>query len=327
MPVYNGEKYLRDAIDSILFQTFEDFEFIIVNDGSKDKTEEIILSYIDPRIVYIKNSENLQISKSLNKGISIAQGKYIARMDADDISLPERFERQYYFMESNPHIGLCGTWLETFGKISEVWKMPTSHDEIAITLLFNSCIMHPTVFLRKSILLSLSHIYDYRFDGAEDYELWTRLIFHTKFSNFPQILFQYRIHDFSPTRSYYKENQEILTVTVRNQYLNSLNLANKNVDISVHNRILKLDIESSKEEILNAYNWFLFLINNLTIVAPSLGEMGKVIILEKAYSIFSRHQKKKKDIWHRFLAFKSFFALSGFRVPLLQLKLFVKILK
>ena len=109
--------------------------------------------------------------------------------------------------------------------------------------------------------------------------------------------------------------------------MNSLNLANKNVDISVHNRILKLDIESSKEEILNAYNWFLFLINNLTIVAPSLGEMGKVIILEKAYSIFSLHQKKKNDIWYRFLAFKSFFALSGFRVPLLQLKLFVKILK
>jgi len=109
MPVYNGEKYLRESIDSILNQTYTDYEFIIVNDGSNDKTEEIILSYNDNRIRYIKNEKNLQIVKSLNRGIELAKGRYIARMDADDISLPRRFEKQITFMENNLEIGVCGT--------------------------------------------------------------------------------------------------------------------------------------------------------------------------------------------------------------------------
>ena len=106
MPVYNGEKYLQQAIESILKQTFTDFEFLIINDGSTDNSENIILSYDDSRIRYIKNEENLRLIRTLNKGIELAKGKYIARMDCDDISLPYRFEKQLKEFQNNPHLDM-----------------------------------------------------------------------------------------------------------------------------------------------------------------------------------------------------------------------------
>ena len=108
MAVYNGEKYLREAIDSILNQTFKDFEFIIVNDGSTDRTREILESFIDPRIVLI-HQEHMGLTKSLNRGIALAKGKYIARQDADDISMAERLEKQFNFLESHENVALLGT--------------------------------------------------------------------------------------------------------------------------------------------------------------------------------------------------------------------------
>jgi len=192
MPVYNGEKYLREAIDSILNQTYNDFEFIIINDGSTDKTDEIILSYDDPRIVYIKNEENLQIVKTLNKGIDLAKGKYIARMDADDISLPKRFEKQMKFMEKNPEIGVCGTWIEVFGIRNERLKYPVEHEEIKATLLFNSALAHPSVMIKRSIL-QINH-YDVLYNKAEDYALWIELLETCKFCNIPEYLLKYRLH-------------------------------------------------------------------------------------------------------------------------------------
>ena len=108
LPAYNAEKYLKEAIDSILAQTYTNFELIVINDGSTDKTEEIILSYQDSRIRYIKNEKNLKLIRTLNKGIGLAKGKYIARMDADDISLPHRLKEEVEFMEAHPNIGEIG---------------------------------------------------------------------------------------------------------------------------------------------------------------------------------------------------------------------------
>lgn len=194
MPVYNGEKYLKEAIDSILNQTYTSFEFLILNDGSTDKTEEIILSYNDPRIIYIKNNQNLQIVKTLNKGIKLAKGKYIARMDADDISLPERFQKQVQFMEENSDIDLCGSWLETFYKdrITNVSRPKTFNDDIKVALLFNTSFMHPTVFGKKSFFSEL--FYNKNMVGAEDYELWIRGIDKYTYANIPLILLKYRRH-------------------------------------------------------------------------------------------------------------------------------------
>lgn len=175
MPVYNGEKYLGVAIESILNQTYANFEFIIVNDGSQDGTEIIILSYNDERIVYLKSETNLRIEGTLNKGMRHAVGKYIARMDADDISLPSRLEKQLLFMERNPNIGVCGTWANIFGDNieSHTWKCPTQSENIKIEMMFACPFVHPSVFIKRTLFNSYS--YSDEFQKAEDYYLWYQL--------------------------------------------------------------------------------------------------------------------------------------------------------
>ncbi|MBN1971004.1 MAG: glycosyltransferase [Candidatus Delongbacteria bacterium] len=216
MPVYNGEMYLAEAIDSILNQTFRDFEFIIINDGSSDKTEEIVLSYSDIRIIYISNVRNLGIAKALNKGISLARGKYIARMDSDDISLAKRFEMQYIFMEKNQDIDICGSWIKAFWKKNEIWKYPSMHEAIKVNMLFNSSIAHPVAMIRKSFFNEFK--YDDNYDKAEDYFLWVRTIKSHKFHNIKQVLLKYRIHDLQTE----KREQLEQTNNIRRFLLNSI---------------------------------------------------------------------------------------------------------
>ncbi|WXT99921.1 MAG: hypothetical protein Ctma_0627 [Catillopecten margaritatus gill symbiont] len=194
MPVFNGEQYLKECIDSVLCQTFVNFEFIIINDGSTDRTEEIILSYVDKRIFYVKNKENLRIADTLNKGIKFAKGKYIARIDADDICLPSRFEVQVNFMQKNPDIDICGSWMQCFNEIGDtnLQKNPILNNEIQVALLFNSCIGHPTVMGKKDFFCNLK--YRKQYNGAEDYDLWVRGSEQYHYANIPSALIKYRIH-------------------------------------------------------------------------------------------------------------------------------------
>lgn len=197
MPVYNGEKYLNEAIDSIIYQTFRDFELIIIDDASTDNTSNIIKSYNDDRIVFIKNNENLGIAKTLNKGIEIAKGKYIARMDADDISYKHRLDIQYKFMEDNTEVGMCGSSVEMFSEKDNNIKLhecPTNYEEIKVLQIFNTAFAHPTVMIRKNILDKYNLRYDEFYEGMEDYELWTRMSKITKLSNIEEALLKYRIH-------------------------------------------------------------------------------------------------------------------------------------
>lgn len=194
MPVYNGEKYLREAIDSILNQTFKDFELLLINDASTDNSEEIINSYNDSRIIYIKNEQNLGLIKTLNKGLDLAKGEFIARMDADDISSPERFAKQIALFESNPEIGVCGTWFTLFRENHEdkIIKHPEHNDSIKIGLLTSCFIGHPTVMMRKKAIEN--YRYDVNYQAAEDFELWTRLVRVIKFYNIQESLLKYRFH-------------------------------------------------------------------------------------------------------------------------------------
>jgi glycosyltransferase involved in cell wall biosynthesis len=197
MPVYNGDKYLREAIESILNQTFTDFEFLIINDGSTDDTENIILSYTDARIRYIKNEENLKLIATLNKGLDLAQGKYIARMDADDISICNRLEVQFNFMESNPQIGLLGTNILDFQNSIENYReirYKTKHDEIKFKLFFDTHFPHPSAFIRKNILNEKKLRFNPDSIHAEDFELWNKLVAHTKLHILPEFLVAKRSH-------------------------------------------------------------------------------------------------------------------------------------
>lgn len=193
MPVYNAQNYLNEAIDSILSQTFTDFEFIIIDDGSTDNSLPIIKSYTDPRILLIRNETNLKLITSLNKGINLSRGTYIARMDADDVSLPERLARQVDFMDQHPDIAVCGTWVELFGSCKQTfWQFADDPATAKCVLLFGCCVAHPSAILRRSVL-EFGFRYSPLYSHAEDYGLWVQIATKYKITNLPQVLLKYRI--------------------------------------------------------------------------------------------------------------------------------------
>lgn len=196
MSVYNSERYLSESIESILNQSFTNFEFIIINDGSTDSSLEIIKSYKDPRICLICNKKNIGLAKSLNIGIKSSCGKYIARMDADDVSFSSRLEKQLDFMEIHLDVGVCGSWSVTFLENKRTLKkVPTQHKQICTMLLSKNSIAHPSVIMRKSIFDNYFIAYDESFSRTQDYKLWADMAKVTKLANIPEVLILRRIHD------------------------------------------------------------------------------------------------------------------------------------
>ncbi len=200
MPVYNGGEFLREAIDSIIAQTFSDFEFLILDDGSSDGSIDIIRSYDDSRIRLETSGSNLGLPRILNKGLELARGEFIARMDCDDISLPTRFAEQLSFLLQNRDIDMLGTQgihIDADGHPcrTEIAQLhPTEPGVIRWTIVFQCCFNHPTVMMRKSFLSKYGG-YNPDFVLAEDYELWLRSVFTTKFSNLSNPLVKIRKHD------------------------------------------------------------------------------------------------------------------------------------
>ena len=194
MPVYNCTLYIRDAIESVLSQTFVDFELIIIDDCSTDTTLQLCNVFTDERIIVIAKDENSGCANSLNYGLSIARGTYIARMDGDDICMPERFEKQIAFLEANSDIILCGTAYGVIGQ-KGILLVPETHEEIKMKLLSGNCIVHPSVMFRKDILAAHNVRYDQVMEPAEDYDLWVRLSSIGKLHNLRECLLQYRVHD------------------------------------------------------------------------------------------------------------------------------------
>lgn len=205
MSVYNGERFLKEAIESILNQTFTDFEFLIINDGSTDDSVKIIESFKDERIKLINNEKNLKLIASLNKGIKIAKGKYIARMDCDDISVNERLEKQVEFLEKFNDYGLVGTWYTVIdGNGNDQYNVsyPSSNDLIKLFLSLNCPLAHGSIMGRTELFKE--NLYGSKDSYAvEDYELWTRISKLTKIHNIPEYLFKYRIYgeSFSDTKT------------------------------------------------------------------------------------------------------------------------------
>lgn len=197
LPVYNAENYLKEAIISVLNQTFKDFELIILNDGSTDNSENIIQAFTDSRIRYVANETNLGLIKTLNKGIALSTGKYIARMDADDICSTNRFEKQFSFLEQNVKVVLCGSWakiIDEFGNIKGRIKRIDTNELIRANMLFTTPFIHPTVMIRREAIVNNSYNQDAK--HCEDLELWVRMsqIQDYQFHNIPDYLLFYRIH-------------------------------------------------------------------------------------------------------------------------------------
>lgn len=193
LPAYNCDKYILDTLHSIIDQTFGNFKCYVVNDGSTDNTRAVIQSVKDDRIIYVENETNLGLVATLNKAITISSSKYILRIDADDICMPNRFHEQVCFMENHPEIGVCGSNLKTFGKNEIEWNYPEHDDDIRAAVFFRTLMAHPTVIIRRSIIEENNAKYPGDFPHMEDAALWFELIDKTKFHNLQSHLVNYRV--------------------------------------------------------------------------------------------------------------------------------------
>jgi len=195
MPTRDAENYVGDAIRSILRQSFTDFEFIIIDDGSADRTPEVVAGFADSRISFRRHESSKGISARRNELISRVSGKYFAWIDNDDESHPRRLELQVSLMEKNPSVGVCGTWMETFGAdAGYIHKHESSHDELRCQVLFEPPVASPSCMFRTELLKRYPEPYDPSFVFAADYDLIARLIRATEFANIPLVLHRYRRH-------------------------------------------------------------------------------------------------------------------------------------
>ena len=195
LPVYNGEKYLAAAIRSVLTQTFRDLELLVIDDGSTDRTAEVVAGFSDPRLRLIQHQRNLGLMTALNTGIRQSQSELIARMDADDICRPRRFEKQVAYLETHPEVSVCGTWYRMFGARRRSMRPPVEPEHIRAALFFNNAMGSPTLFLRRRLLEQHSLFYNEAFTNAEDYEFIARAAELTRLANLPEFLLLHRCHE------------------------------------------------------------------------------------------------------------------------------------
>lgn len=200
IPCYNVEKYVIESVSSILNQTYTNIEVIAINDCSTDSTREKLeyLAETDSRIKVYNNQENLKLINTLNKGIELCSGKYIARMDADDISLPTRLEKQVRFLESNSDYSIVSTMFYTFRTGStkkDLYLNPTKFEDLQAFLLFKSGICHPAVMIRKTLFTELGLRFEHQYLHVEDYALWSKALYYTKLANIGEPLLLYRVHE------------------------------------------------------------------------------------------------------------------------------------
>jgi len=249
MPVHNGERYLKEAVESILAQTFADFEFLVIDDGSTDRSRQIVESFGDPRIVLVANAQNRGTVHVLNQGIALAKGRYIARMDSDDISLPERFERQVRFMEAHPKVGVSGTAMRLIknGKLRNTRTHAPSDQELKIQLLFSPCFFHPTVIIRAE--LAKAHPYPDNLVYTQDYNYWTHLASLTSFANLDEVLLHFREHEGQiSTRK--ADMQVSNSRALRAKYLKRLMSTASDEELAIHHAIAEnrndIDLEQAK---------------------------------------------------------------------------------
>lgn len=262
MPVYNGEAHIRESIDSILHQTWKDFELLIINDGSVDATDTIINTYKDKRIVYLSHHQNRGLVTILNEGLALAKGEYVARMDHDDIALPLRLEKQVDFLQKHPEIDLVGSNFLNIS-LNACSELPTENDAIQIYQLERPAFSHPSVMLRKSSLSKHRLQYNKESLHAEDYRLWIDMSLKgLKLANLKDVLINYRIHN-EQISSKYNLDQEKISNDLKWYYLSNalpgisskykqpyLALINQSIDIaSVYfqsKKVVQLILEKNK---------------------------------------------------------------------------------
>lgn len=271
MGCYNSEKFIIEAIDSILSQTISDIEFIIIDDCSKDKTKEIIKSYHDDRIILVENSVNKGLGYNLNYGVNISRGRYIARMDADDISLPKRFEKQVKYLESHPDVVCVGTWSKKIGDInmrsrlfSRYIKTSTDYERLKALILFGTPMMHPSVMFNGDMLRANGINYDPSFRKAQDYELWSRIIWNYRITNIPEVLLYYRYSSGQASNKNRSEQVSLSDKIYRRLLEKVLGREPAQEEVDVHTMISTRSALTN-EELDKAITWIQYLYENIRV--------------------------------------------------------------
>lgn len=266
MPVYNGEKFITQTIDSVLNQTFSDFEFIIVDDGSTDNSERIVKSYNDERIKFFKNKNNSGIVFSLNRALEISCAEYIARIDADDICMKERLKIQSDFLDSNENVGVCSAnicYIDAEGVEGRIVKMPISADECKVNFLFGNQVIHPAAMFRRELAVKVGG-YTVGMEPAEDYDFWIKLLEISEIQNIDEVLLKYRTH--SSNYSIIKRheyNQKFTEILGRRSKLRFPEMINSDfLNFHVKSMIGTWNEVSYFEEVVELKRWRKSLIEN-----------------------------------------------------------------
>jgi len=257
MGCYNGEKYLDNAIKSILEQSYNNFEFIIFDDASTDRSRKIIRKWanIDKRIHLYYNKQNLGLAATLNHALLVTRGQYIARMDADDISVPERLKRQLDFLK-NGDSDICGTWTRSMGHLkSRVTRYPVTHEEIQAYLYFQTAFSHPSVMASSQVYKKFR--YEENAGIAEDYDLWARMACQgVKMANIPEVLLLYRKH-----QNQVSENSCLIqakhATNVREMYAQNTGIQLNQENITTAGLMRPVMPPDNREQVIAAEKWLL----------------------------------------------------------------------
>ena len=292
LPVYNVAPYIKEAINSILNQTIQDFEVLIIDDCSTDSTLTIVKDFYDERIIIVEKDENKGLIDSLNLGFKLAKGKYIARMDGDDINVQDRFEKQLQILENNPQIKACGCWLQEFGFSNKIIEHKQNHDEIVARLLVSCPMSLGAVMMDK--VWALNFEFDETKVHIEDYDFWSRSSWSGKLYNIQEVLYFYRVHK-SQVSSIHNLIQKLGDVYLKIYLLKKLNYNPSKYKDNLLEKMLYLKEHFTVEEFGLYYKF-----------------LKDIIGLNRKHMVFDNLEfKKVTDEIRNQLIFKIFFQDAG----------------
>jgi glycosyltransferase involved in cell wall biosynthesis len=237
MPAYNAGEFISGAVTSILNQTYKNLELIVVNDGSIDDTQTVLDEFRDRRLRVVTQASNSGLAAARNVGVAEARGDYIAWLDSDDESLPDRIQRQVHALDNHPTVGLCGTWVRTFGQVeSTVWRLPRTSEYLRAHMLFDDPLATSSVMLRRNAIPPEIPNFDNSFAPAEDYDLWERLAQRWSIINIPRVLTKYRIHG-NQTSTKYATHQKRAIRIIQERQLEMLGIPIDEESWRIHNLV------------------------------------------------------------------------------------------
>ena len=255
LPVYNGAAFLAESLESVLRQTFHDIEVLVIDDASTDDSAAVAERIGDPRVRVIRHDQNRRLPETLNHGLDLARGEFVARMDADDRCHPRRFEKQVRFLDAHPEIGICGSWVRLVGGPAKTTrKYPVSPDAVDAFRFFH-CPFAPPAVMRRRALLEERHLrYEPRAAAVEDFDLWTRLLTFTRGATRPEALLDYRLHEASVTSRDWTAMDEN-SAAVLGAALREILPAVTDEQARFHRRVSMADIPTDADSLREAGEW------------------------------------------------------------------------